>query len=315
MLTILVSFASAAFYFQHEEKSFVHWMREQGRVYTSNEYHLRFGIWLGNMRYVQEHNAVKAFSVSMNSLAALTPAEYQSMLGYKIDLKHRTSASSADTFVSNDEVDWRKKGVVTDIKDQGQCGSCWAFSAVQGVESADAIKTGKLLSYSESNLVDCVAHCRGCNGGSMYIALLWVLDKQGGKMMLESDYPYHPVQGSCRFDASKGVGSLSDIRPVKTDSEEDLAQKCAQYGPVSVAIDASHTSFQLYKGGIYDEPECSSKVLDHGVGCVGYGSENGQGFWFVKNSWGVKWGENGYIRMIRKNNQCGIASVADVPVA
>jgi cathepsin L len=315
MLGLLLALGSAALIMEHEEKSFVYWMREHGKLYTGDEYHMRLGVWLTNLRYVQEQNAVRSFSVGMNSLADLTPSEYRGLLGFKIDLRARRVVQEVSKFKANDELDWRKKGVVNPIKDQGQCGSCWAFSAIQSIESADAIKTGKLLSFSESNLVDCVTKCSGCNGGSMVTAFQWIIEKQGGKLNLESDYPYHPVKGTCKFDASKGVGSISKYIGIKAGSEDDLAAKCAQYGPVAVAIDAGHNSFQLYTGGIYSEPDCFPLLLDHGVGCVGYGTEGATDFWIVKNSWGTKWGEAGYIRMIRKDNQCGIATMADVAIA
>jgi cathepsin L len=133
-------------------------------------------------------------------------------------------------------------------------------------------------------------------------------------MQLESDYPYKPETRTCTWNPSKGVGSVSNIIAVKQLDEDDLATKCQQYGPVAVAVDASHGSFHLYKEGIYDEPACSFIFLDHGVGCLGWGKEGEKKFWIIRNSWGTVWGEKGYMRMIWKNNQCGIATMACLPV-
>ena len=309
----LVSFASAAFYHAHEEKAFVSWMRNPHPCYTGAEYPARLGIYLTNSRLVQEHNAKGTFKVALNKFAAMTPSEYKALLGFKPEIKQNKAVKS--NFKNAGSLDWRDKGAVNDVKDQGQCGSCWAFSTIAGAEGANFLSSGKLESYSESNLVDCVDTCFGCNGGLMTSAFDYVIAKQGGKFNLESDYPYKAVQQSCKFDASKGVGSVSKYLAIALGDEDDLAAKCAQYGPVCVAIDASQWSFQLYSGGIYDEPSCSPYNLDHGVCAVGYGSEGGQDYWIVRNSWGAAWGEAGYIRMIWKDNQCGIATMACVPIA
>ena len=310
----LLSFASALLVQPHEERSFVSWMRSTNQVYTGDEYHLRLGIYLASSRFVQAHNAKQtSFKVSLNKFAAMTPAEYKAMLGFTPTL--RKNKGTRSNFKIPESLDWREKGAVTEIKDQGQCGSCWAFSTIAGCEGANQIATGQLLSFSESNLVDCVDTCYGCMGGLMTYAIEYVLDEQNGKFMLESDYPYKPVKQDCQWDKTKGVGHISNYVEVEQNEEDDLAAKCAQYGPVCVAIDASQTSFQLYTSGIYNEPRCSPANLDHGVGCVGYGAEDGVKYWIVRNSWGTVWGEAGYIRMIWKANQCGIASSACVPFA
>lgn len=269
---------------------------------------------MANSRLVQEHNGAElGFSLELNHLAHLTPAEYKSLLGLKVSLKPRNAKPS--NFVANDAIDYREKGFVNKVKDQGQCGSCWAFSAIQAQESQWAKVKGTLYSLSESNIVDCVKTCYGCNGGLMTLAYDYVIKYQDGMFMKEEDYPYVARQGACKFDKLKGVTKITGYVEVVEGSEADLAAKIAQNGVACIAIDASHYSFQLYSGGIYDEKKCSPEDLDHGVGCVGYGSENGKNFWIVRNSWGQGWGEKGYIRMIKdKSNQCGEASMACVPV-
>jgi len=296
---------------KHEEQAFLSWMRETNQFYTGDEYQRRLGVYLANKRLVQEHNAKNAgFTVALNKFAAYTPAEYKSLLGFKQTISTEKSVkASAPTAAT---VDWRTKNVVNAIKDQGQCGSCWAFSTVQTIESIYAINKGKLYSFSEQNLVDCVTSCYGCNGGLMTSALTYVAKNQSGKIMTESDYPYAGVDQSCQFNSSKAFAAgVSGYGSVSAGSESDLASKCQTYGPIAIAIDASNWSFQLYSSGIYDESACSSSNLDHGVGCVGYGTEGSTNYWIVRNSWGTSWGESGYIRMVKdKNNQCGEASMA-----
>lgn len=231
-----------------------------------------------------------------------------------MDLSKRRTMKTIKKSNSN-EVDWREKGVVNDIKDQAQCGSCWAFSAIQAADSADAIETGTLQSFSEQNLVDCVTGCSGCNGGLMTEAFDYVIKKQKRQFCLESDYVYTAVDGTCQFSQYSHVGSISYYENVPEGDEDYLAAVVEQYGPVAVAIDASNWSFQLYSGGIYNEPSCTPYSLDHGVGCVGFGSDAGERYWIVRNSWGKSWGEQGYIRMLWWENQCGIASMASIPFA
>jgi cathepsin L len=290
-------------------------MRETGNMFTGEEYQTRFGIWMANKRLVHEHNAGKAsFTMALNKLAHLTPAEYRSMLGFRLNKAQRKASVVRSNFKAPEAIDWREKGAVNAIKDQAQCGSCWAFSTIQAQESAYFIANGKLQSLSEQNLVDCVTSCSGCNGGLMTAAFDYVIQYQNGQFMTEDDYPYTARDGSCKFDKSKATSKVVKYIEIAEGSETDLAEKVASLGPASIAIDASHFSFQLYGGGIYDESACSPYDLDHGVGCVGYGSESGKNYWIVRNSWGTSWGEQGYIRMIKdKGNQCGEASMACIP--
>jgi cathepsin L len=140
-----------------------------------------------------------------------------------------------------------------------------------------------------------------------------VKDKQGGKWMLQADYPYAPVREKCKFDAKKGVGSITGLVSVTSGDEDDLAAKCAQYGPTSICVDATPTSFQLYLEGIYDDPKCTT-MLDHAVGLVGYSAEGDKKYWIMRNSWGTTWGEMGYMRIARGHNRCGVASAGCVPI-
>lgn len=294
-------------------------MRNTNNYYNGDEYHFRLGIFLSNQKYVQEHNSnpSKTFKLKMNKFAALTPSEYNLLLGFKPSIaRNHIKKSTIKTVKNNDvELDWRTKGAVNPIKDQGNCGSCWAFSALQSCESAEFLKYNILYSLSEQSLVDCVTTNKGCNGGSPVDAFEYIINKWNGKVMLEDDYPYQAVRSYCLYDKAKAVGHFSSYIVVESGSETDLAAKCEQYGPVSIGIDATKASFQLYSSGIYDEPHCNIFMINHGVGLVGYGTEDDVAYWIVRNSWGTSWGEAGYIRMIRGTNQCGEATYATIAIS
>ena len=311
----LLSLATCILVQPHEERSFVAWMRSTNQLFTGDEYNVRLGIWLTNLRAVESHNAgPSTFKLQMNKFAALTPAEYRSLLGLRKTVAiptgtRRTSMSNAQS------LDWREKGAVTGVKDQGSCGSCWAFSVIQAQESQWAKVKGELPSLSEQNLVDCCTECSGCSGGDEWCSYQYVIDNQDGLWNTEDDYPYTAIDGSCKFQKDKGVCQVKGwYRPTTTQNEDELAEKLVSDGVVSVAIDASPWSFQLYTSGIYDEPSCMPEALDHAVGLVGYGAEDGVKYWIIRNSWGAFWGEDGYIRMVRgKGNQCGVATDTVIP--
>lgn len=302
-----------------EERQFLQWMRTNNKFYVGDEYHVRLGLFISHSRYCQEFNRRNGltFKVGVNQFSCHTPAEYKSILGVRgiNNNLHKKVAKKSTKSTAPDSFDWREKGVVNAIKDQASCGSCWAFSAIATSESAYAIKSGQLLSFSEQNLVDC-APCYGCNGGWSDAACNYVISKQNGQFNSEEDYPYTAVDGTCSFDASKGIGKISDIAAVSYGDENELKEKIVQYGVASVSISAGNTPFMSYTSGILDDDECTFWAsIDHAVAAVGYGSENGVDYWIVRNSWGTSWGEDGYVRMSRnKNNQCQIASQAFVAV-
>jgi cathepsin L len=215
-------------------------------------------------------------------------------------------------------IDYRDKGVVNAIKDQGQCGSCWAFGTIQAAESNYALKFGTLNSCSEQNLVDCVTSCDGCDGGLEELAYQYIISNQAGLLNTEASYPYTARDGSCKYNAAGGLNKVVSYQNGKSGDESYLLNLVGTVGVADVAIDASQNSFQLYSTGVYNEPRCGNTEydLDHAVGCIGYGTASGTDYWLVRNSWGTSWGQKGYIQMSRnKNNQCGIATDALVPAS
>ena len=270
---------------------------------------------------MDEHNEHLAkrlgFTLGMNEYSDLDSAEFAKQLtGYRRNAK-RTLAEK--TFVGLNakiptSVDWRTKGYVTPIKNQGQCGSCWAFSATGSLEGQHFKATGKLISLSEQNLVDCsgAEGDEGCNGGLMDSAFEYVKKNDG--IDTEKSYGYVARDEKCRYNPANVGSTCSGYTDIPRGSESSLTEAIAAVGPISVAIDASHASFQMYQKGVYYEPDCSTTELDHGVLAVGYGVVDSKDMYIVKNSWGTSWGMEGYIYMSRNHgNNCGIATSSSYP--
>lgn len=297
-----------------------------GKTYaTAEEETLRFNIFADNHRKIDEHNrdfeaGRVSFELGMNQFGDLTNGEFRArMNGFRRPSNADTKApifQAPNNFALPDSVDWRPKGYVTDVKDQKQCGSCWAFSATGSLEGQHFAKTKQLVSISEQNLVDCsrAQGNEGCNGGWMDSAFTYIKVNKG--IDTEKSYPYEAKDGKCRYNAANVGSTDTGFTDIKKGDETDLQSAIASVGPISVAIDASKMSFQFYKSGVYNEPRCSTSQLDHGVLAVGYGvSDKGEKYYIVKNSWNAGWGDKGYILMSReKNNQCGIATSASYPL-
>ncbi|KAG5543513.1 hypothetical protein RHGRI_016295 [Rhododendron griersonianum] len=304
---------------------FESWLVSHGKNYNAlGEKEKRFQIFKHNLRFIDEHNAEnRSYKLGLNRFADLTNEEYRSKyLGAKAGSGRRlTATKTSDRYVVKDgeslpdAVDWREKGAVVDVKDQGSCGSCWAFSTIAAVEGVNQIVTGDLISLSEQELVECDnTYNEGCDGGLMDYAFEFIINNGG--IDSEADYPYNARDGKCDLSRKNAkVVTIDSYEDVPANDEKAL-QKAVASQPVSVAIEAGGMTFQFYESGVYTG-KCGT-ALDHGVTAVGYGTEDGAGYWIVKNSWGSSWGESGYIRMERSTagltGKCGIAMEASYPI-
>eukprot|EP00121_Abeoforma_whisleri_P001211 Awhi_evm1s1078 len=297
------------------------WKVEHGKVYERDiEHKMRFGIWESNKQKIDDFNMheEKSYELKMNEFGDLTHDEFKVRNGYNSNayVKDPTRPTHhRDPKVAiPDSIDWRDHDVVSPVKNQGSCGSCYSFSATGSLEACYKKKYGKQALLSEQQVLDCSKKNFGCGGGLMDLVFKYV-EKAGG-LDTEKEYPYRArQQRSCKAIKEDEIAPVHSFVDVAQGDEEALKEALATVAPVSVAIDASHWSFQFYHKGVYNEVQCSSTQLDHGVLAVGYGSMHGKDYWIVKNSWGASWGQKGYLLMSRnKDNQCGIATTASYPI-
>ncbi|XP_069784636.1 procathepsin L-like [Narcine bancroftii] len=308
------------------DEAWLNWKTFHKKEYGEDENQYRRMVWEKNLQLIEQHNlehsmGKHSFLMGMNHFGDFTAEEFSKFSNgfHEFEMKNLSWKEAASAgpkpFRLPLSVDWRTKGYVTGVKDQGHCGSCWAFSAVGSLEGQTFKKTQKLVSLSEQNLVDCSSAQgnHGCQGGLMQYAFNYILLNNG--IDAESYYPYTGNDGTCKYNPKWRAASCYSFRFVGYRNETALAEAVAVVGPISAAIDARHKSFQFYKAGIYYEPECNNYEINHGVLIVGYGSENGKNYWIVKNSFGKWWGDYGYIKMAKdRNNNCGITNYAIYPL-
>lgn len=287
----------------------------------------RFLVYSQNKRIIARHNqlfnaGLVSFSLAENEYSDLSHKEFSEYLnGFNNSVnplnKGSTFIEPANVQVP-ESIDWRTSGAVTGVKNQRHCGSCWSFSATGSLEGQLFRKKGRLPSLSEQNLVDCTLYGtygnHGCHGGWMTTAYQYIKDNEG--VDTEDSYPYEGVDNVCRFKRENVGGSDTGFVELPEGDEEALKKAVATIGPISVAMDAKHSSFHHYREGVYTEEECSSTRLTHAVLVVGYGTdEQNQDYWLIKNSWGETWGDQGYFKIARnKENMCGIASKGSYPL-
>ena len=290
------------------------------RYETLQELESRFQIFTSNLKNIILHNLDyrQNFTMGINQFTDLTPEEFKAKYvgGLKTEVgSYGCKSFSSDAVEAPASIDWRTNGAVTSVKDQGQCGSCWTFSATGAIEGAWAVSKGQLIDLSEEQLVECATGMQygshGCSGGQMEGAFKYVIEH--GQCAL-SAYPYtsgNGQSGSCQScQPVAHVSSCSDVNP---NDQISLKAAVAQQ-PVAIAIEADTRYFQSYSSGVLTSSSCGT-TLDHGVLIVGYGTENGIDYWLVKNSWSTTWGDKGYVKIARSDstNDAGICGIAMDP--
>ncbi|KAF7850597.1 hypothetical protein BT93_L5234 [Corymbia citriodora subsp. variegata] len=303
---------------------FEQWTARHGRIYVNNlEKTKRYEIFLKNLHFIEDFNkaANRSYTVGLNQFSDLTTEEFHARYNGLQPMSRSSNSSAATTFEYQnvtqvpDSINWVDKGVVGSIKNQGSCGSCWAFAAVATVESGLAINGGPMLDLSEQQLVDCSKDNGGCKGGWVEAAFQYI--KRDG-ITSEQNYLYKGVEGDCNSEATLAHKvTIQGHHNIPVD--EHLIEMAVAAQPVTANIDTKSVEFRSYSGGVFTGP-CGRQNLDHSIVIVGYGRSNSDGlnYWLIKNSWGEQWAEKGYMRIQRnsgiREGVCGINLAASHPI-
>ncbi|XP_050402314.1 digestive cysteine proteinase 1 [Patella vulgata] len=302
---------------QHVDEMFESYKKTHDKKYKDiKEHEERKHVFRQNVRYIHSKNrAGLTFKVAVNHLADRSAKELQMMNGYRYS-KGPHGGQYFDTSKYNvqdlpDQLDWRIMGVVSPVKDQGVCGSCWSFGTTGTIEGALAIMSGKVTRLSQQQLVDCSwgEGNNGCDGGEDFRSYDYIM-KKGGLSSDEQYGQYLAADGYCHDDKVTPVVKVTGYVNVTTWNATAMKLALFNHGPISIAIDASHKSLSFYSSGIYSDPQCGNKPddLDHAVLAVGYGVYMNEPYWLVKNSWSTYWGNDGYVLFSQKDNMCGVLS-------
>ena len=294
------------------DSAFLEYITKHGKSYgTSAEYEFRKAIFDKRIQEHKLHNekANQTSTVGLNKFSDWTEYELKKLFGYRGESQRRNYTMFEEGNIA-ESIDWRKKGGVTAVGNEAQCAACWAFAAVGAVEHAHWRTTGELVPLSVQQLVDCDKGNGGCEGGMMDAAFDYAKEKP---LLSWKDYPYIVKEQACQFDQAKAVAKVTTYLDVKPNSVSQL-KAALNTGAVAIAVNGYNPPFWQYTGGIISDPACGTK-LDHGVLLVGYGKENDQEFWIVKNEWTTDWGENGFVRIAIKEGPgvCGVQMVPSLP--
>ncbi|XP_062327288.1 pro-cathepsin H-like [Osmerus eperlanus] len=302
-----------------DEYRFKEWMLQYNRAYDLEDYSHRLQIFTENKRKIDRHNALKnSFKMGLNQFSDMTFYEFRKT--FLLTEPQNCSATKGSHISGNgpypDFVDWRARGnFVTPVKSQGHCGSCWTFSTTGCLESVTAIATGKLPLLSEQQLIDCAQdfNNHGCLGGLPSQAFEYI--KYSNGLMTEDDYPYVGHDKLCNFKPELAAAFVKDVVNITSYDEKGMVDAVATLNPVSFGYEVT-SDFIHYKEGVYSSTKCknTTDTVNHAVLAVGYGEEDGTPYWIVKNSWGSTWGMDGYFKIERGKNMCGLAACSSYPV-
>jgi len=327
IILLLVSFVCARLYQEEEyQELFKDFIVTYKKDYPHDEFHYRFEIFKKNVDFVKIHNTGShSYTVALNQFSDLSLEEFKKLYLRKKNAKQRNFArfEEGQNQKIPDSIDWSTnknplgKSIVNPVRSQGSCGSCWAFAAVSAIEGKCAQNYSPLLlQLSEQELIDCSYQegNDGCQGGLMDNAFEYAIEHKG--LVLRSSYPYFGADNDCSVSLYKHYCPIREFIDIPEKNLFGLLSASSRQ-IVTVGVQADTMSFQFYKSGIYDDLDCGTE-LNHGMALVGYGNEDGQLFWKVKNSWGTKWGQFGYMYIARTEDRigvgtCGIALAASYP--